>query len=133
MKKLLVLGVLLGVSFLWVGLPRKACYRGNFEGYVVQVDNVTKFGKTTSFVVLRVSHEKPPTVMGHYAETGCEFLILDQPHRFAAEPAKSSDKVIKHAWYLLEQGRIAVQKDENIVQKSVIPLWTRFVRFSWLL
>ena len=130
MKTILTVGLALGIAFL-ASLPRRTCYQGDFQGYRVQVDTATKWGQTTSFVILSPKDGSSSAIMGDYTGTKCEFLTLSSPHRFAAEPAKSSDITIKQAWSLLEDGRSAVQKDEYIVRPAGFSFW-RFVPLRFL-
>lgn len=130
---LLVASLLIGFITLFASLPRKTCYQGNVQGYHVQVDTVTRFGKTTSLVVVRPASESLPTIMGAYTGSECEFLTLTSPHRFAAEPAQSRDPIIKQAWSLLETGRVAVATDEHIVRPVRTPLWVKLVPLKWIL
>ena len=131
MKTFLSVSLLVGIA-LFASLPRRTCYQGDFQGYRVQVDTVTRLGVTTSFVVLRPNSETLSSIKGVYTGAKCEFLTLSNPHRFAAEPANSSDTRIKQAWSLLEAGRVAVQKDENIVHPPPPSIW-RLVPFRWIL
>lgn len=131
MKKVIAVCLLVGIAFL-ASLPRRTCFKGDFQEHAVQVDTVTKWGKTTSFVVLRPTSEIRPIIMGYYEKGECSFLTLSNPLRFVAQPATSSDTIIKQAYRLLEIGRTAVQVDEYIVHDPVRPLWVRFVPFRLL-
>ena len=127
MKKNLAASLLLGLA-LFASLPRKTCYQSDFQGYRVQVDTITRWGRTTSFVVLAPSNTALPTIVGDFEKGECSFLTLSNPHRFAAEPAKSKDSNIKQAWSLLETSRIAVQVDANVVRPYTAPLWIRVAK-----
>ena len=130
MKTFLSVSLLVGIA-LFASLPRRTCYQGDFQGYRVQVDTVTRLGVTTSFVVLRPNSETLSSIKGVYTGAKCEFLTLSNPHRFAAEPANSSDTRIKQAWSLLETARVAVQRDEYIVRPAGFSFW-RFVPLKFL-
>ena len=119
--------MLLAGALLFASLPRRTCYQGDFQDYFVQVDQVTRFGKTTSFVVARSLSGEAPTIIGSYTGEECEFLTLSSPFQFVGEPATSADPSIKKALNLLENSRVAVATDEHIVRPVKTPLWVKLV------
>ena len=133
MKKIIAAAgiVVLSIAFL-ASLEFKTCYKDDFHGYTVHVDIIKSWRKTTRFVVLYPTIESLPIIRGVYTGSVCEFLTLTGPHRFAAEPAKSEDPSVKQSFAVMEQARVAVQVDKNIVRPAAFSLW-RFVPASWFL